>query len=153
MSISEKPIYVLFYMNNCKFCKNLISKIKQKPELLKKINLVDIDSIPEIPDEVDEVPCIYDGKQVYTGENAFKWFNEKSIEFLSPADDNLMYSFINGDDEQVFDKFSLLEQRNGSFGMGDVVTQNGNQNSSNKTMANLESLMNSRTLDMKDFSK
>jgi hypothetical protein len=152
--MAEKPIYVLFFMNNCKYCKSLIAKIKQKPELLKKINLVDIENIPDIPDEVDEVPCIYDGKQVYKGENAFKWFNDKSVEFLSPAEDSLMYSFINGEEEQVFDKFSLLEQRNGSFGMGDVVTQqNNNPGSSGKTMSNLESLMSSRSLDMKSFSK
>ena len=151
--MAEKPIYVLFFMNNCKYSKSLISKLKQKPELLKKISMVDIDTIPDIPDEVDEVPCIYDGKQVHKGENAFKWFNDKSVEFLSPADDNLMYSFINGDEEQVFDKFSLLEQRNGSFGMGDVVNQNNNSGNSGKTMSSLESLMSSRSLDMKNFSK
>jgi hypothetical protein len=139
-------------MKNCKYSKNLLSKIKQKPELLKKFNLVDIDTIPDIPDEVDEVPCIYDGKQVHKGENSFKWFNEKSIEFLSPADDIVNFSFINGEEEQVFNNYSLLEQKNGSFGMGEVVTQNSSGNSS-KTMSNLENLMNSRSLDMKSFSK
>jgi hypothetical protein len=78
MSDKERPIYVFFYMKNCKFCNNLLIKLKQKPEMLKKFNLVDIDNIQEIPDEVDEVPCIYDGKQIYKGDNAFKWYNDKS---------------------------------------------------------------------------
>jgi len=152
MSISEKPIYVLFYMNNCKFCKSLITKIKQKPELLKKINLVDIDSIPEIPDEVDEVPCIYDGKNVHKGSNAFKWLNEKLQEYLSAANDGLTYSFVNGQEEQVFGNYSLLEQKNGSYGMGepnsDPTRMMAVQDNSNKNRS-LDTLMASRERELK----
>ena len=49
--------------------------------------------------------------------------------------------------------FSLLEQRNGSFGMGEVFTQNNSESVSKNTNSNLENLMNSRSLDMKNFSK
>ena len=64
---SEKPDYVLFLTPNCKFCNNFINKLKAKPDLAKKFYIVDIDRLPAIPDEVDEVPCVYDGKGVFKG--------------------------------------------------------------------------------------
>jgi hypothetical protein len=151
MTAPEKPDYVLFLTPSCKFCNNFLSKLKEKPELLKKFNVVNIDKLQVIPDEVDEVPCVYDGKNVSMGANAFKWLNEKLIEFLSPANDGLQYSFVDGQDEQVFNNYSLLDQRNGSFGMGDspseqkdptrMAVQNDNTNK-NRTM---DSLMASRS--------
>ena len=63
--MAEKPEFVLFMMNGDKFCVNFITKLKTKPELVQKFNIVDIDSVPAIPNEVDEVPCVYDGKQLY----------------------------------------------------------------------------------------
>ena len=86
---------------------------------MKKFNIVDIDTLPVIPNEVDEVPCIYDGKNIHAGTNAFKWLNEKLQEYLSAANDGLSYAFIDGQEEQIFDKYSLLDQKNGSFGMGE----------------------------------
>ena len=55
----EKPEYVLFFSMECKYSKNFVNKIKQKEELFKKFNLVDIDKLQVIPDEIDEieVPC------------------------------------------------------------------------------------------------
>jgi hypothetical protein len=50
-----------------KFCLNFINKLKSKEELFKKFNIVDINKIPAIPDEVDEVPAVYDGNKVYKG--------------------------------------------------------------------------------------
>lgn len=152
MATQERPEFVLFYMENCNFCKKILTQLKQKPELLKKFNNVNIDAVPTIPDEIDEVPCIYDGKIIYKGVDAFKWLNEKMQDFLSPANDGLSYSFIDGQDEQVFDKYSLLEQKNGSFGMGDSkqdptrmmkLNDNSNKNES------LDQLMASRERDIK----
>ena len=125
---SEKPDYVLFLTPNCKFCNNFINKLKAKPDLAKKFNIVDIDRLPAIPDEVDEVPCVYDGKGVFKGGGAFKWLNEKLVEFLSPANDGFQYSFVDGNEESVFNNYSLLDQRNGSYGMGEgggVANGNG----------------------------
>ena len=152
MATQERPEFVLFYMENCNFCKKILTQLKQKPELLKKFNNVNIDAVPTIPDEIDEVPCIYDGKIIYKGADAFKWLNEKMQDFLSPANDGLSYSFIDGQDEQIFDKYSLLEQKNGSFGMGDSkedparmmkLSDNSNKNES------LDQLMASRERDIK----
>ena len=160
-SNTEKPEYVLFYSKDCKYSKNFLAKLKPKPDLIKKFNIVDIDDVPAIPDEIDEVPCVYDGKNVYKGDGAFKWLNEKLVDFLSPAEDGLNYSFLDGAEEQVFNNYSLLEQRNGSYGMGDsplvgnssdptrMTTQNDNSNK-NRTM---DSLMTARSNDMKDFTK
>ena len=36
---TETPIYVLFFIPSCKYCNNLMNKLKTKPELLKKFNL------------------------------------------------------------------------------------------------------------------
>jgi len=152
MASGEKTEFVLFFMNSCNYCKKMLPSLKQKPELLKKFNLVDISQVPQLPDEVDEVPCIYDGQQIYKGAAAFKWLNEKLQDFLSPANDGLAYSFVDGSEEQVFGNYSLLEQANGSFGMGEVkddptrmmkMNDNTNKNSS------LEMLMASRERDLK----
>jgi len=152
MASPERPEFVLFYMNSCNFCKKMIAQLKQKPELAKKINNVDIDKIPNIPDEVDEVPCIYDGKTVHKGVNAFKWLNEKMQDFLSPANDGLSYAFLEGQEEQVFDKYSLLEQKNGSFGMGEASADPTRMmklnDNTNKNMS-LDMLMQSRERDLK----
>jgi len=146
----EKKEFVLFFSPECKFSKNFISKLKSKPELFKKFNLVNIDTISDIPDEVDEIPCVYDGKKVHKGEEAFKWLEEKSIEFLEPANDSLRYSFINGEDEQIFNNFSLLDQKNGSFGITAENTSDNNKITKSANMS-LESLMSSRSSDMQNI--
>ena len=151
---TDKPEFVLFMLNNDKFCLNFISKLKTKQDLMKKFNIVDINSIPAIPDEVDEVPCVYDGKALFKGKEAFTWLNEKMADFLSAANDGLMYSFIDGQEEQVFGSYSLLEQKNGSFGMGsesssnnDPTRMNSLTDNSNKNRT-LESVMSSRNQDV-----
>jgi hypothetical protein len=115
---SDKPEYVLFILRNCEYCNNFGTKLKSKPELFKKFNIVDIETIPAVPDEVDEVPFIYDGKQVFRGAECFKWLEEKMSEFLSAANDGLMYSFVDGNEETIFNNYSLLDQQNGSHGIG-----------------------------------
>jgi hypothetical protein len=155
----EKPEYVLFIMKSCKFCNNFITRLKTKPELFSKFNIVDIEEIPSIPAEVTEVPCVYDGKQVYLSKNSFKWLNEKLSDFLLPANDSLMYSFIDGSDEQVFNNYSLLNQLNGSNGIGDSpikssdparLTKLGNED--NKK-GSLESLIASREAEIYNIKK
>jgi hypothetical protein len=141
-------------MNNCEYCKKIIGMLRSKEELLAKFNMVNIETVPTLPDEIDEVPCIYDGKNVNKGAAAFKWLVEKMQEYLSAANDGLSYSFLEGQDEKVFGNYSLLEQKNGSFGMGDSpaspdptrmmqIPDNSNKNSS------LETLMASRERDLK----
>jgi hypothetical protein len=155
----EKPEFVLFMMQNCKFSNNFINKLRQKPELFKKFNIVDIDRLPVVPDEVEEVPCVYDGKQVFNGTAAFTWLNEKSMEFLSPANDGMAYSFIDGNDEQIFNNYSLLDQKNGSFGMGGGATADSKDptrmselsDNSNKNRT-LDSLVASRSSDLQKFN-
>ena len=153
-----KPEFVLF-ISNCKFSNNFLNKLKSKEELVKKFNVVDINKIPTIPDEIEEVPCVYDGNSVYQGANAFKWLNEKMGEYLSAANDGLMYSFLDGQEEQVFGGYSLLEQKNGSFGMGEQpssanmndptrMAQINNNDNKNRT---LDSLMASRSADLKSM--
>ena len=151
---TDKPEFVLFMIPDDKFCFNFISKLKTKQELIKKFNIVDINKIPAIPDEVDEVPCVYDGKGLFKGKDAFNWLNEKMSEFLSAANDGLMYSFIDGQEEQVFGSYSLLEQKNGSFGMGSENSSNNDPtrmtsltDNSNKNRT-LESVMSSRNQDV-----
>jgi hypothetical protein len=148
---ADKPEFVLFMMVDDRFCLNFINKLKTKPDLMKKVNIVDIDSIPAIPNEVDEVPCLYDGKGLFKGKKAFEWLNEKMSEFLGAANDGLMYSFIDGQEEQIFGTYSLLEQRNGSFGMSpdggggqsDPTRMTSVQENTNKNTS-LESLMATR---------
>jgi hypothetical protein len=152
----EKPEFVAFVSMNCKYCNNFITKLKPKPELLKKFNIVNIDSLEQIPDEVDEVPCVYDGKTLYKGKEAFKWLNEKLSECLSAANDGCSYSFIDGNEEQVFNSYSFLEQKNGSHGMGQIPddknlgdpTRMQSVNDNTNKNRTLDSLMASRSAEL-----
>ena len=150
-----KPEFVAF-ISDCKFSNNFLNKLNSKQELVKRFNIVDINKI-NIPDEIEEVPCVYDGKQLYQGKDAFKWLNEKLEEHLDAANDGLMYSFINGQDEQVFGNYSLIEQKNGSFGMGEApsaanmndptrMAVTNNNDNKNRT---LDSIMASRSSEIK----
>jgi hypothetical protein len=147
--MAEKPEYVLFLMKTCKHSLNFLTKLKSKPELFSKFNIVDVEEIPSIPNEVTDVPCVYDGKQVYPGKNAFKWLNEKMNDFLLPADDSLMYSFVNGQEEQIFSNFSMLDQQNGSSGLGDSSSSSGGIKLKNKNDKSLESLIAARDAEIK----
>ena len=151
---TDKPEFVLFMISTDKFCVNFLNKLKTKPDLMKKINIVDIDRIPAIPDEVDEVPCVYDGKKLNKGKEAFAWLNEKMSEFLAAANDGMLYSFVDGQDEQVFGNYSLIDQKNGSFGMGPESAQSNDPtrmtaltDNTNKNRT-LEHLMSSRNNDI-----
>jgi hypothetical protein len=162
--MADKKEFVLFLVKDCKYCETFYKKIVTKPELIKKFNIVDIDEIPDIPDEIAEVPAVYDGKSVYQGPEAFKWLNEKMSDFLLPANDSLNYSFLEGHEEQVFSGFSLLNQMNGSNGMGDspIKPQNtggrppdtarmSQMGSEPKSSASLDSIVALREADMKSF--
>jgi hypothetical protein len=158
----EKPEFVLFMSPNCKFSMNFITRLKTKPELMKKFNIVNIDQLQNIPDEVEETPFVYDGKNIYQGKPSFQWLNEKMSEFLDAANDGLSYSFLEGHEEQVFGGYSLLDQKNGSYGIGDapadpqsrgdptrMMSMNDNTNK-NRT---LESIMATRTNESVSFNR
>ena len=93
MATSEKPEFVLFLSNECNFCRNFLNKLKPT-DLIKKFNIVDIDAMQVVPDEIDEIPCIYDGKTIFKGKDAFTWLNERLSETLAAANDGLLYSFL-----------------------------------------------------------
>jgi len=150
-----KPEYVVF-MSNDKYSANFMNKLRTKEELMKKFNVVDINRIPTIPNEINEVPCVYDGKQIYQGKQAFEWLVEKMAECLSAADDGLMYSFLDGQEEKVFGNYSFIEQKNGSYGMGengsDPSRPNQLNNNENKNRT-LDSLMAARSSEIKPLNK
>jgi hypothetical protein len=70
-----KPEFVVF-VTDCNYSRNFLNKLNTKQDLARKFNVVDINKIQSIPDEIEEVPCVYDGKQLYQGTEAFKWLNE-----------------------------------------------------------------------------
>ena len=161
MNKPQKPEYVLFIMNNCKFSSSFINKLKKKQELFEKFNIVDVEKIPSIPNEVTEVHCVYDGKSVHAGKKAFTWLDEKLQDYLLPADDCINYSFIDGSEEPVFNNYSLINQYNGSNGIGDSPVKIGLSEQINndvqrmtKTISNdknrsLESLMAERDAEIR----
>ena len=134
-----------------------MNKLNTKQELARKFNVVDINKIQIVPDEIEEVPCVYDGKELHQGTNAFKWLNEKLADHLDAANDGLMYSFIDGNQEQIFGNYSLIEQKNGSYGMGEQASSDNmndptrmvklsNNDNKNRT---LDSLMAARSAEIK----
>ena len=159
MSSPPKPEYVLF-ISNCQYSNNFVMKLRTKEELSKKFNIVNINKIPSIPNEIEEVPCVYDGKQIYQGKDAFTWLNEKMAEYLSAANDGSMYSFLEGQEEKVFGNYSFLEQKNGSYGMGEQPSPSNmndptrmmkidNNDNKNRT---LDSLMAARSSELQNIN-
>ena len=73
------------------------------------------------------------------------------IDFLDAANDGMLYSFLDGQDEQIFGSYSLLDQKNGSHGMGpengDPTRIQSLQDNTNKNRS-LETLMSSRNQDL-----
>ena len=63
----DKNNYVLFMSGRCAHSKKLLNKIKEKSELMKRVKVVHIEQVPQLPPEIREVPTIYDGKQVHAG--------------------------------------------------------------------------------------
>ena len=70
----------------------------------------------------------------------------------------MTYSFVDGNEEQVFGNYSLLDQKNGSFGMGnspvdskDPTRMNELSDNSNKNRT-LDSLVASRSSDLQNFN-
>ncbi len=119
-----KPQFVVFVSKECRFSHTFITKLSSNQELFAKFNTVDIDNIPDIPDEVTETPCVYDGKQVYLGKQAFDWLNKQLSQLSQPfypaaSKDSMNYAFTDGNEEEVFNGYALLGQKNGSHGMGD----------------------------------
>jgi hypothetical protein len=153
--MENKPQYVLFYMDNCKFCAKFINELKSREELFQKFNAVNILKVPRIPDEVDELPCVYDGKSIFKGTKAFLWLNEEMLNYLSPANDGLNYAFLDGQEEKIFGNFALLDQKSGSFGImggaepGSDPTRMSqmNDNTTNKNMT-LEAIMAMRDREL-----
>ena len=98
---------------------------------------------------------------MYQGNNAFKWLNEKLSEYLDAANDGCSYAFLEGQEEQVFLNYSLIEQKNGSFGigqapdsknMGDPTRMISIADNDNKNRT-LDSLMASRSNELENFTK
>lgn len=140
---NEKPEFVLFISKECDYCISFITKLRTKSDLFSKFNIVDIEEIPSIPNEIEEVPCVYDGKTIYSGKKSFTWLNEKMNDFLLPANDSLNYSFLDGNEEQVFSNYSLLNQINGSIGVANETNNN------NQKKDSLESLIAARAAELK----
>lgn len=81
-------------------------------------------------------------------------------EHLSAANDGLMYSFLEGQPEEtIYNNYSLLEQKNGSFGMGEQPseknmndpTRMAKMNDTESKNRTLDSLVASRSSDMNSF--
>lgn len=69
---------ILFYSNECKYCNELISKIKET-ELINQFTLININE-SEIPETIKVVPTIIDSeyKDLLEGKKAFEYiFNNK----------------------------------------------------------------------------
>jgi hypothetical protein len=94
-----KPEFVVF-VSDCRYSSNFLNKLNTKQDLARKFNVVDINKIQTIPDEIDEVPCVYDGKQIYQGAASFKWLNEK----MSELEKELETEMEKGPDKEVVER-------------------------------------------------
>ena len=130
--------------------------IKSKKITKIKGDIRDTNKLKSIKEKIDIVihlACI-------SNDVSFE-LNEKLSEYLDAANDGCAYAFLEGHDEQVFSNYSLLEQKNGSFGigetpdtknMGDPTRMISLSDNTNKNRT-LDSLMASRSTDLENFNK
>ena len=82
---------IIFYSNQCEFCKKLISYL-EKNNLINQFKLINIDNLDKIPKDIDIVPAIVDpdlleplkGKLAFEYVNNLKFFNNSTNNYNNP---------------------------------------------------------------------
>ena len=83
---------VIFYSNDCEHCKKLLSYL-DKYNMNSQFKLINIDTLPVIPKEIDIVPAIIDsnlnqplkGKLAFEYINNLKYFNNSTNNYTNPS--------------------------------------------------------------------
>lgn len=78
---------LLFYSNQCEFCKKIILDLKKK-NIINIFKLINIDNINKIPNDIDIVPTIVDSNfnQPIKGKLAFEYIN--NLKFFNNSTNN-----------------------------------------------------------------
>ena len=94
--------YTLFVSSKCKYSKEALEIIKKHNEMMEKYEIVDIDSLMELPSYLKSVPTLLINRErVIMGNELHKYLKEESEKYLSAAFDQGFgvnnFSFIGGD--------------------------------------------------------
>lgn len=153
------PIY-LFVSQSCTHCRELIQLIQQKPELAKRVQGVNVESTPKLPEGLTKVPGMLVNGQIKMGKECFEWVTKFGEIEASPAFssahgfESTGYSFLETDDDGPpgTGVYSFLGESNGSDDLDKKQIDNmrrmeeGGRNSNNINM-NMEQLKNQRMQD------
>ena len=108
---------ILFYSNKCKFCKEIISKLKET-DSYNSFNLVNIDET-KVPSKIKVVPTIIDPeiKNLLEGKKAFeylynkKYFNIPTNNFLTWKDKIIPKPVIEEDKLAKNEEIDILDSQ------------------------------------------
>jgi len=106
---------ILFYSDNCEFCKKMLEYI-QKNNIIKNFNMINIDKLKEIPKNITIVPTIIDSKieAPLEGRKAFEFIINQKY-FYHPTN-NIDYWVKNCIPKPVIDEDAkAIERHNFAF--------------------------------------
>ena len=153
-----EPIY-LFLSRDCANCVELIKEIQKKEELIKKIQVVQVENTPRLPEKVTHVPSIMIGEKVVVGSNCFSWvqgYGElEAGSFTGKGFNTSNFDYIDGTQEEASTTtFSFIDGSQNSQGINSqevnkMIEQENNSKKNGKGGGELESLQNARAQETK----
>ena len=140
---------VLYFSNQCKFCKNLIAKIGESEDVANSIKMLDIQNCA-VPKGIASVPAIVDmsTSNVYVGKTAFELVEtlvKKDINPFEMGFGSNTFSFVSDNRglAQNSATFSYIGE-----GQATVNTQPEETQSSRGDSVDLEKLIEARNRDV-----
>lgn len=106
--------HVLFYSNKCKFCNDLLSKVKN----IKDIEQVCIDNMKNIPVYVKGVPgLLVDRNDIIYGAKVFEFVKKMQEDSISAVNSQMGdYSFIEDSNEGLSNGYTYIDEDQSIFG-------------------------------------
>lgn len=90
---APEPCY-LFVSKDCTHCRDLFNLINTKSELAKLVQVVQIETLRQIPPEVTKVPTIINAGKAMSGNQCFEWVEKYGVIEAATGFGSSDYSFL-----------------------------------------------------------
>jgi len=127
---------ILFYSNKCEYSQKILSYM-EKNKIISNFELINIDTLKEIPKQIDIVPTIIDEelREPLKGKNAFEYLINKKY-FNNPTNNIEYVKYIPPNPKVVEDEKAI------SNNINELEMNNHNQNKRNN-ISDLENVFKS----------
>ena len=156
--MEEEAEAIAFVSQKCPHSQEIIKIINGSSDLRAKINIVDIQSLKQIPSFVDRVPLLFThDEKIYHDEELFNFVRErknKTESFIEPFMSNEMkgmsdyYSFMGDDEDKKLDHvYSFVDKGE------DLITQVKSDATDTERIVNYDSYIEKRAEEIQDVLK